>query len=64
MILDPVTRKLVVNEPEASTRSAVYSRSFLRKRTLVATLREIDRLGIKLKEWTTRKEPASRWRPV
>ena len=52
--IEPLTRKLVVNETEADQVRRVFE-IFLRKRTLVPALLAIDRAGIKLKSWTTKK---------
>jgi site-specific DNA recombinase len=55
---DPITRRLVVNETEAAQVRQIFQ-IFLGKRSLVETMEEMARLGIRLKGWTTRKERQS-----
>jgi len=51
---DPVDKKLVVNRAEAKDVVAVFE-SFARTRSLVGTLRELDRRGIRMKRWTGKR---------
>lgn len=52
--VDPVARKLVVNEAEADQVRRVF-KAFLRKGSLTATLDAIEALGIKFKGWTSKR---------
>jgi DNA invertase Pin-like site-specific DNA recombinase len=60
--IEPLTRKLAVNETEAEQVRRVFE-IFLRKRAIVPTLWAIDRAGIKLKSWTTKKGREAGGRP-
>ncbi|HEX5010786.1 MAG TPA: recombinase family protein [Planctomycetota bacterium] len=51
---DVVAKKLVVNEPEAADVRAIFE-SYARTTSIVATLAELERRGIRLKSWTTQR---------
>jgi len=51
---DVVAKKLVVNEAEAGHVRAIFE-TFLRTKSLVATLADLDRRGIRNKSWTTQQ---------
>ena len=57
--VDPVARKLVVNETEADQVRRVF-KAFLGKGSLTATLEAIESLGVKFKGWTSKRGP-TRW---
>jgi DNA invertase Pin-like site-specific DNA recombinase len=52
--VDVVTRKLVINEPEASQVLQIFA-TFLRTGSLAETLEELNQKGFTTKTWTTRK---------
>jgi site-specific DNA recombinase len=51
---DVVAKKLIVNEAEAGHVRAIFE-SFLRTGSIVATLADLDRRGIRNKSWTTQR---------
>jgi site-specific DNA recombinase len=52
--LDPATRRLLVNDPEAEQVRAIFG-VFAECQSLVGTVEEITRRGWKTKSWTTQK---------
>ncbi|MCO6438158.1 MAG: recombinase family protein [Phycisphaerae bacterium] len=46
--------RVVVNEDEATQVRQIFE-TYLRQRSLISTLRDVDRRGIRAKEWTTRR---------
>ena len=57
--LDPVARKLTVNEPEAERVRGIFQ-IFLETKSLSQTLEELERHGWKTKGWITKKSKARR----
>ena len=57
--LDPVARKLTVNEPEAERVRGIFQ-IFLETKSLSQTLEELERRRWKTKGWTTKKSKARR----
>ena len=61
---DPFTKKLLINEEEAKTVRLIYEK-YMALESLQATVAEINRLGLKTREWvsssTGRKHAAKPW---
>ena len=53
--LDPATRRLVVNEPEAECVRRIFE-LFLENKSLIGTIAEINKRGWTTKAWTTQKQ--------
>jgi len=61
---DPYTKKLVINEDEAKTVRLIFEK-YIALGSILATVTEINRLGLKTREWTSvstgKKHTAKEW---